>query len=86
MSVSQCPLDLVHSDVWGPAPFALKGGHPYYIIWLYFMTFRNEVLSIYKCFVVMVHTRFSTPIHVFRAAGEYISKMLCVLPEHGTLA
>jgi hypothetical protein len=35
---------------------------------------------------VMVHTRFSMPIHVFRAAGEYISKMLCVLPKHGTLS
>jgi hypothetical protein len=32
--VSQCPFDLVHSDVWGSSPFVSKGGHKYYIIFV----------------------------------------------------
>jgi hypothetical protein len=53
------------------------------------MTSCSEVFSIYKCFIAIVHSQFSMPIHVFHAdaAGEYISKMLRgVLTEQGTLA
>ena len=68
------PFGLIHLDVWGPAPFATKGGHKYYVIfindhsrytWVYLMKHHSQLCSIYQTFVRIVHTQFSTPIRVF---------------------
>jgi histone deacetylase 1/2 len=86
--MSERPSNLVHCDVWGVASFASKEGHRYYVIfiddfsryiWLYFMTYRSEVLSICKRFAAMVHTQFSTPIREFPA--NFAQKLLDFLAE-----
>jgi len=53
------PLELVYSDLWGPAPMLSVEGYRYYIVfvdaytrhtWLYPMQLKSEALSIFKTF------------------------------------
>jgi hypothetical protein len=53
--VSSGPLDLIHSDVWGPAPTSV-GRHSYYVsfiddyskfTWIYLLRYKSKV---FQCF------------------------------------
>ena len=33
-SFSSAPFDLIHSDIWGPAPVPTKGGSKYFVIFV----------------------------------------------------
>ena len=57
-SVSTFPLQLIFSDVWGPAPKSI-GRHEYYVsfiddyskfMWIYLLKCRSDVLQVFKKF------------------------------------
>ncbi|KAL4589254.1 hypothetical protein LXL04_002160 [Taraxacum kok-saghyz] len=91
-------FDLIHSDVWGPAPHFTMGGARYFVIfiddctrftWIYLMKHRSELPHIYITFARMIQTQFSKPIKIFRAnnAMEYkASSLLSFLREQGTVS
>ncbi|CAJ2654890.1 unnamed protein product [Trifolium pratense] len=96
--ISASTFDLVHSDIWGPAPTPTMGGSRYFVIfiddysrftWIYMMKNRHELSQIYTNFAKMIQTQFSKVIKVFRRdnAMEYRdSKLLSFLHEQGTLS
>lgn len=62
LSTSTSPLDLVHSDVWGPSPVISSHGFRYYVIfvddfsrftWIYFMTHKSEVPHLFALFTLL---------------------------------
>ncbi len=69
-SVSSNPLDLIHSDVWGPASDSV-GAKRYYVsfiddyskfVWIYFLKFKSEVFEKFHDFQNMVERQFNRKI------------------------
>ena len=98
-STSLCnkPFDLIHSDIWGPAPCTTVNGYRYFVLfiddysrftWIYFLKHRSSLYQIYVDFANMIHTQFSSKIKIFRTdnAMEYKdSQLLSFLAQQGTL-
>jgi len=66
-SLSSHPLDLVFSDVWGPAPSSV-GRKNYYVsfiddhtkyVWVYFLHHKSEVFQCFRDFQNLVERQFS---------------------------
>ena len=85
MNKSEVPFALIHSDVWGPSPVSTASGYRWFVIfvddcthmsWLYLLKHKDEVLSVFKSFHVMVQTQFSTKIQILRFdnGGEYVNR------------
>ncbi|KAG9454283.1 hypothetical protein H6P81_007187 [Aristolochia fimbriata] len=90
------PFDLIHSDVWGPAPISTMGGSAYYVVfiddfsrfvWVYLLQCHSAFYTAYVEFSTMVHTQFSKSIKIFLSdsGGEYASHQFrALLKNHGT--
>ncbi|GKB36103.1 gag-pol polyprotein, partial [Tanacetum coccineum] len=91
ISSSTAPFDLVHSDVWGPAPVSTKGGFRYYVsfideftryTWVYMMKRRSDFLTVYKEFRALVKTQHSAAIKCVRCyLGEPTPIVSPITPE-----
>ncbi|WVZ90565.1 hypothetical protein U9M48_036856 [Paspalum notatum var. saurae] len=80
-SVSKYPLELVYSDVWGPAPRSV-GGRNYYVsfiddfskfTWIYLLKFKSEVFEKFHEFQTLVERLFNRKIIAMQTdwGGEY---------------
>lgn len=78
LSTTSSPLDLIHSDVWGPSQITSHKGFRYYIIfvddysrftWIYFMTHKSEVPKIFSLFKAQIENLLNTTIQTLRTDG-----------------
>ena len=76
-------LELVHSDVWGPAPVPSLGGSRYYVtfiddstrkVWVYFMKNKSDVFMAFKKWKSQVELESSCKVKCLRSdnGGEYV--------------
>ena len=81
------PFDLVHCDVWGPAPHPSPTGGKYYMVfvddytrasWTYILKNRKEVLSRVQHFLLEIITQYDTIVKVLRTdnALEFTQKAI----------
>jgi len=72
----------VHSDLWGPAPVATKGGKRYYVTFiddktqltnLYFLAKKSDTLESYKDYEAWCNTQLGAKVRVLHSdrGGEY---------------
>uniref|UniRef100_A0A6N2KS64 Integrase catalytic domain-containing protein n=1 Tax=Salix viminalis TaxID=40686 RepID=A0A6N2KS64_SALVM len=81
---SRGPLDLIYTDVWGPAPISSSKGFRFYVIfvdhftkyiWFYPLSHKSDVLTIFPKFKVTVENYFKKSIVSIYSdnGGEFIA-------------
>ena len=65
------PLELIHCDLWGPAPIISRNGFMYYVnfidhssrfTWIYFLKTKDELLPVFKHFKLLAENQLNTKI------------------------
>jgi histone deacetylase 1/2 len=76
------PFEVIHTDLWGPAPFDSYDGYRYYITfvdtftkytWIYFLKQKSDALQAFKQFLALVQNQFSCNIKALLSdwGGEF---------------
>ncbi|PKU64658.1 Retrovirus-related Pol polyprotein from transposon TNT 1-94 [Dendrobium catenatum] len=84
LSKTSAPLELIHSDVWGPSPVSSHQGFKYYVIfvddysrfiWFFPLMFKSEVTSTFIQFVSLIKRQTNRKLKVIRTdcGGEFIN-------------
>lgn len=73
---SVSPLELIHTDLWGPSPTISKEGYKYYIhfvddytryTWIYPLKTKVEALQVFVLFHKLVERQFSTKLKIVQS-------------------
>ncbi|CAI7851907.1 unnamed protein product [Closterium sp. NIES-54] len=86
-SVAAAPLDLVHMDVWGPAPVAARGDHRYFLlivddhtryVSVHLLHTKAEAPEAIMAWVNQAHTTFGTKVKCLHldGGGEFCNTKL----------
>ena len=81
---SMAPLDLIFSDVWGPAPMFSSYGFRYFVIfinvhtkhiWYYSLVAKSDLFSTFQCFQTLIEHQFLLTIKFVQTdwGDEYLS-------------
>ncbi|GAU26016.1 hypothetical protein TSUD_64040 [Trifolium subterraneum] len=76
------PFEVIHCDLWGPAPFASYYGYNYYITfvdtytkytWIYFLNTKADALKAFNQFLTLIQTQFQATIKAVQSdwGGEF---------------
>lgn len=82
VSHSLVPLELIHTDLWGPSPTQSVHGYRYYILfidgcsrftWIYPLKHKGEAINAFNFFKEYVENRFNSKIKILRCdnGAEY---------------
>lgn len=72
------PLQLIYSDIWGPAPMSSTNGNRYYIhfmdaysrfTWIYLLQTKSQALASFIHFKTIVENQLGSTIKVFQSDG-----------------
>lgn len=77
-SCANAPLQVVHSDLWGPSPIVSNNGYRYYVhfidafsrfSWIYFLHTKDELVHAFTQFKNQVENLFSSTIKILQTDG-----------------
>uniref|UniRef100_A0A2N9I4T5 Integrase catalytic domain-containing protein n=1 Tax=Fagus sylvatica TaxID=28930 RepID=A0A2N9I4T5_FAGSY len=69
------PFELIHADLWGPAPVTASNCFRFYLVfvdeftkftWVYLLKHKSDTFQVFTQFRAMIETQFSLPIKILR--------------------